>query len=107
MIVPPTSVRVLVATRPVDFRKGMDGLAAFVQEELKPVDGGTEPSALMRSRSAEWRDQFHSGTPKAGRWGRSNPFWSVFLVGSLCRNFVKCFAGAVEQLIADPKGGWT
>jgi transposase len=35
MIVPPTSVRVLVATKPVDFRKGMDGLAAFVQEELK------------------------------------------------------------------------
>ena len=34
MIVPPTSVRVLVATRPVDFRKGMDGLAAFVKEHL-------------------------------------------------------------------------
>jgi hypothetical protein len=35
MIVPPTSVRVLVATKPVDFRNGMDGLAAHVQEELK------------------------------------------------------------------------
>jgi transposase len=35
MIVPPTSVRVLVATKPVDFRKGMNGLAALVQEELK------------------------------------------------------------------------
>lgn len=35
MIVPPTSVRVLVATKPVDFRKGMDGLAALVQEELR------------------------------------------------------------------------
>ena len=31
MIVPPTGVRVLVATRPVDFRKGMDGLAAYIQ----------------------------------------------------------------------------
>jgi hypothetical protein len=29
MIVPPTGVRVLVATRPVDFRRGMDGLAAY------------------------------------------------------------------------------
>jgi transposase len=28
-------VRVLVATKPVDFRKGMDGLAAYVQENLK------------------------------------------------------------------------
>ena len=28
-------MRVLVATRPVDFRKGMDGLAALVKEHLK------------------------------------------------------------------------
>ena len=35
MIVPPTGVRVLVATKPVDFRRGMDGLAAYVQEHLK------------------------------------------------------------------------
>jgi len=27
MIVPSGAVRVLVATRPVDFRKGMDGLS--------------------------------------------------------------------------------
>jgi transposase len=35
MIVPPTAVRVLVASKPVDFRKGMDGLAAYVQEAFK------------------------------------------------------------------------
>jgi transposase len=29
VIVPPGGVRVLVASRPVDFRKGMDGLAAL------------------------------------------------------------------------------
>jgi hypothetical protein len=28
------TVRVLVATKPVDFRKGMDGLAALVREQL-------------------------------------------------------------------------
>ena len=41
MIVPPTGVRVLVATKPVDFRKGMDGLAAYVQEAfgLDPFSG--------------------------------------------------------------------
>ena len=38
MIVPPGPLRVLVATRPVDFRKGMDGLAALVKEQL-----GTDP----------------------------------------------------------------
>jgi transposase len=35
MIVPPTGVRVLVASRPVDFRKGMDGLAALARERLE------------------------------------------------------------------------
>jgi transposase len=34
MILPATP-RVLIATKPVDFRKGMDGLAAFVAAELK------------------------------------------------------------------------
>jgi len=35
MMLPSRPVKVLVATRPVDFRKGMDGLAALVQEYLK------------------------------------------------------------------------
>jgi transposase len=35
MLIPPGPVRVLMATKPVDFRKGMDGLAALVQEQLK------------------------------------------------------------------------
>jgi len=35
MIMPGAGVRVLVATKPVDFRRGMDGLAAYVQEALK------------------------------------------------------------------------
>jgi transposase len=34
MIIPSGAVRVLVATRPVDFRKGTDGLCALVQETL-------------------------------------------------------------------------
>jgi transposase len=34
VIVPPPGVRVLVATKPVDFRKGMDGLAALAQQAL-------------------------------------------------------------------------
>jgi len=31
----PQSPRVLIATKPVDFRKGMDGLAALISAELK------------------------------------------------------------------------
>ena len=34
MIVANPSVRIVIATRPVDFRKGHDGLAAVVQNEL-------------------------------------------------------------------------
>jgi transposase len=34
VIVPPAGVRVLIAAKPVDFRKGMDGLAALAKETL-------------------------------------------------------------------------
>jgi transposase len=34
MMVVPAGVRVLIAARPVDFRKGMDGLAALARENL-------------------------------------------------------------------------
>lgn len=35
MIAPGVGARVMVAMRPVDFRKGMDGLAALVQAEMQ------------------------------------------------------------------------
>lgn len=34
ILIPPGPIRVLVATRPVDFRKGTYGLAALVKEQL-------------------------------------------------------------------------
>ncbi len=42
MNVAGTGMRVVVATRPVDFRKGHDGLAAVVEHELglDPYSGG-------------------------------------------------------------------
>jgi transposase len=35
MIIPSGPVRVMLAIKPVDFRKGADGLAALVKEEMK------------------------------------------------------------------------
>ena len=35
MIGPTGAVRVMVATKPVDFRKGSEGLAALVREEMR------------------------------------------------------------------------
>jgi hypothetical protein len=35
LLIPPGPVRVLVATKPVDFRKGMNGLAALVGGQMR------------------------------------------------------------------------
>jgi transposase len=35
MIAVPAGVRIMVASRPVDFRNGMDGLAVLVQQALR------------------------------------------------------------------------
>jgi transposase len=52
MITVPAGIRVLVATRPVDFRKGGDGLAALVREAL-----GEDPFSgtifVFRSKRAD------------------------------------------------------
>jgi transposase len=41
MIIPPGPLKVMVATKPVDFRKGAVSLAALVEDELglKPFSG--------------------------------------------------------------------
>ena len=41
MLTPPAGLKVLIATRPVDFRKGADGLAALAKEALgqNPLSG--------------------------------------------------------------------
>jgi transposase len=48
----PPGVRVLIATRPVDFRKGADSLAALAQEALAqdPFSGAV---LVFRSRRAD------------------------------------------------------
>ena len=43
MIHPSHGVQVFVATKPVDFRKGHDGLAALVQGHLKKKPFGLVP----------------------------------------------------------------
>jgi transposase len=52
VIAVPPGVRILLATRPVDFRKGMDGLAALVQQALRadPFQGDV---FIFRPRRAD------------------------------------------------------
>lgn len=52
MLIPPGPVRVLIATRPVDFRKGANGLAALVKEQLK-VDPFCGVIYVFRSKRAD------------------------------------------------------
>jgi transposase len=52
MIPVPAGVRVLVATRPVDFRKGPDGLAALVRETLR-LDPFSGMVFVFRSKRAD------------------------------------------------------
>ncbi|SDR46832.1 IS66 family insertion sequence element accessory protein TnpB [Pseudovibrio sp. Tun.PSC04-5.I4] len=52
MILPGQHVRIVVATRPVDFRKGHNGLAALVHNELKS-DPFTGTVFVFRSRRAD------------------------------------------------------
>jgi transposase len=52
VIAVPPGVRILLATRPVDFRKGMDDLAALVQQALRadPFQGDV---FIFRPRGAD------------------------------------------------------
>ena len=52
MIAMPAGVRVLVWSSPVDFRKGMDGLCAYVQLTLK-ADPFAGDLFVFRSRRAD------------------------------------------------------
>jgi transposase len=52
VIGPTGAVRVMVATKPVDFRKGAEGLAALVREEMKS-DPFTGAVYVFRARRAD------------------------------------------------------
>ncbi len=52
MIIPPGPLKVLVATQPVDYRKGMVGLASLVQRELR-LDPFSGMLFIFRARRAD------------------------------------------------------
>jgi transposase len=52
MIAVPAGMQVLVATKPVDFRKGADGLVALVREQLR-LDPFSGTIFIFRSKRAD------------------------------------------------------
>jgi transposase len=52
MIAAPAGIKVLVATKPVDFRRGADSLAALVREQLQ-LDPFSGTLFIFRSKRAD------------------------------------------------------
>src|SRR5207249_9518884 len=66
----PAGVRVLIATRPVDFRRGADGLAATVQSVLRQ-DPFSGTIFVFRSKRADWVKMLvYDGTGLVLLWKR-------------------------------------
>ena len=66
MITVPAGLRVLVATRPVDFRQGADGLVALVREALAE-DPFSGTIFVFRGVGRLWTDPVVSTAPSSGR----------------------------------------
>lgn len=62
MIGPSGAVRVMLATRPVDFRKGMDGLALVVSESLDADPFSGTVYAFRSKRADRLKLLFFDGT---------------------------------------------
>ncbi len=60
MIGPTGAVRVMMATQPVDFRKGVDGLAALVRETMgaDPFSGAVYVFRAKRAHRTSFRIPF-------------------------------------------------
>jgi transposase len=62
VIAVPLEVRILLATRPVDFRKGMDGLAALVQQVLRADPFAGEVFIFRAKRTDRVKILVYDGT---------------------------------------------
>jgi transposase len=67
---PPAGVRVLIATRPVDFRRGADGLAATVQTLLRQDPFGGTVFVFRSKRADRVKLLVYDGTGLVLIWKR-------------------------------------
>ena len=75
MIFPSNRVRIMVATKPIDFRKGHDSLAAMVKNELRK-DPFTGTVFVFRARKANRQSFRIQRTRIADRVSLASAFWS-------------------------------
>ncbi len=106
MIVPPANVRVLIATKPVDFRKGVLGLAALVEAEFK-ADPFSGVIYVFRSKRADRiKLLFWDGTgicllikrPEGGKfsWPRDRGRGDASVACAVVRAFGRAGSGPVS-----------
>ena len=67
---PPAGVRVLIATRPVDFRRGADGLAVLVQSVLRHDPFGGTVFVFRSKRADRVKMLVYDGTGLVLIWKR-------------------------------------
>ena len=98
MIAPSSDLKIYVATRPVDFRRGLDGLAAAAQEVLG-LDPYSGAAIVFRAKRCQrrsknrplWRSksrplmlrQVQSKGPRSGPFAFGRFDGSVFVDGGL------------------------
>lgn len=67
---PPSGVRVLIATRPVDFRRGADSLAVMVQSVLRQDPFGGTVFVFRSKRADRIKLLVYDGTGLVVIWKR-------------------------------------
>jgi transposase len=90
VIAVPPGVRILLAARPVDFRKGMDGLAALVQQALRADPFAGEVFVFRAKRADRVKLLVYDGTGlclytkrlEAGRFSWPSPAEGVIRLTS-------------------------
>jgi transposase len=68
VIAVPPGVRILLAAEPVDFRKGMDGLAALVQQALRADPFAGEVFTFRPRRGDRVKILVYDGTGLCVSW---------------------------------------
>lgn len=76
MLTPPAGLKVFVATKPVDFRKGADGLAVFAKEVLRqdPPSGVALVFRTDRVKILVW-----DGSGLVLYWNDLHSYYSSFI----------------------------
>ncbi|RRH73407.1 IS66 family insertion sequence element accessory protein TnpB [Falsigemmobacter faecalis] len=99
MLIPTQGVRILIATRPVDFRKGHDGLAALVQNMLREAPFTGTVFVFRSKRADRLKLLFWDGTGLVMAYKRleaSSFVWPAVRDGAMTLNraqFEALFAG--------------